>query len=107
MPAVEAQCFAFLKGQLTVRNCVRSFLLASAKKSWRQLALYIKNFIIVNFDQVRKLGSIYKQLSVQQFSDILKSEDLNVKYEEGNKISSKTLLIATAISFSNSSKIFF
>lgn len=82
MPAVEAQCFAFLKGQLTVRNCVRSFLLASAKKSWRQLALYIKNFIIVNFDQVRKLGSIYKQLSVQQFSDILKSEDLNVKYEE-------------------------
>ena len=32
---------------------------------------------------------------------------LVVKYEEGNKISSKTLLIATAISFSNSSKIFF
>ena len=89
MPAIESQCFTYLKSQLTVRNCVKSFLLASAKKSWINLARFIKNYIIVHFDKVKKLSSIYKLLSPEQFLDIIKSEHLNVTYEEGNTDSTK------------------
>ena len=83
MPHVMSQCFSYLKSQLTVRNCVKSFLLASAKKSWAQIASFIKNFIIVHFDQIRKFGSIYRLLNKEQFSEIIKSENLNVRFEEG------------------------
>ena len=83
MPHVMSQCFSYLKSQLTVRNCVKSFLLASAKKSWAQIASFIRNFIIVHFDQVRKFGSIYKLLNKEQFSEIVRNENLNVRYEEG------------------------
>ena len=83
MPHVMSQCFSYLKSQLTVRNCVKSLLLASAKKSWAQIASFIKNFIIVHFDQVRKFGSIYRLLNKEQFCDIIRSENLNIRFEEG------------------------
>ena len=90
MPHVMSQCFSYLKSQLTVRNCVKSFLLASAKKSWAQIASFIRNFIIVHFDQVRKFGSIYRLLNKEQFSEIVRSENLNVRYEEGTSFKSQT-----------------
>ena len=93
MPHVMSQCFSYLKSQLTVRNCVKSFLLASAKKSWAQIASFIRNFIIVHFDQVRKFGSIYKLLNKEQFSEIVRSENLNVRYEEGTSFKSQTKII--------------
>ena len=52
---MESQCFTYLKSGLTVRNCVRSYLLASAKKSWISLATFVRNFIIVHFDEVKKI----------------------------------------------------
>jgi len=82
MPAVESQCFTYLKSELTVRNCVKSYLLASAKKSWISLATFIRNFIIVHFDQVKKLGSFYTLFNAEQMKEILRSNDLNIKFEE-------------------------
>ena len=93
MPHVMSQCFSYLKSQLTVKNCVKSFLLASAKKSWAQIASFIRNFIIVHFDQIRKFGSIYRLLNKEQFSEIVRSENLNVRYEEGTSFKSQIKII--------------
>lgn len=82
MSSVESSCFTYLKSQLTIRNCVRSFLLASAKKSWKSLADFIKKFIVQHFDKLRKSAGIFKLFSAEQFKEIIGSENLNIQYEE-------------------------
>ena len=82
MSSVESECFIYLKSHLSLRNCVRSFMLASAKKSWKSLADFIKKFIVQHFDQLRKSAGIFLMFSAQQLKQVLRSENLNIQHEE-------------------------
>jgi len=82
MGSVEAECFTYLRSQLSVRNCIRSYLLATAKRSWKSLADYILRFIAVHFDQLSRSLGVFKLLTAAQFKAVLASPHLNTRYEE-------------------------
>ena len=80
--SVETACFNFLKSTLNESNCVRHFVLADAKRSWRNLSRHCANFIQLNFGRLMQLTQIYQQTSAKQFRDIISGESLNVQREE-------------------------
>lgn len=82
MESVEAECFKYLTENLSVRNCVRRFVLASAKACWHELARHIRIFIVHHFDLLTRSSTIFKLLDVDQFKEILSSPNLSIQYEE-------------------------
>jgi len=82
MSGVETECFKYLKEHLTIKNCVRRYLLACDKPGWKSLAAHIRGYIVQNFSTLVKYSTIFKLLDVHQFRDIISSPDLNVCYEE-------------------------
>ena len=80
--SVETRCFNFLKATLNTSNCVRHFVLADAKSSWKNLSSHCGLFIQRNFDKLRHLTQIYQHTTAEQFGRLLADDCLNVEREE-------------------------
>lgn len=56
-----------LQATLSLTNCVKHFVLADAKPSWRNLAAHCALFIRLNFDKLRSLTQVYHLTTANQF----------------------------------------
>ncbi|XP_053487894.1 kelch-like protein 10 [Ictalurus furcatus] len=78
MSSLVNECCTFLKAQLCPENCINIWRFAHSYEKLKQQAF---RFILHNFEEMVRLSEEFLDLTVEQLSEIIEKDELNVKKE--------------------------